>query len=95
MAVLHLGDNGYGTTIRSEIESRTGRSVARGAVYITLDRLEEKGLLTSKLSAGTEVRGGRPRRLFHVTAAGINAVKHSMRQLVRMHRGLESLLGEL
>jgi DNA-binding PadR family transcriptional regulator len=95
MAVLHLGEAAYGSTIRDEIERRTGRAVTRGAVYITLDRLEEKGLLASKPGDSVPSRGGRPRRLFHVTAPGVRSVKHAVAMLTRMHKGLEPLLGDL
>jgi DNA-binding PadR family transcriptional regulator len=95
MATLHLGQGAYGSAIRDEIERRSGRPVSRGSVYITLDRLEEKGLLASKLGEATASRGGRPKRLFRVTPAGIKGVKHSVAILTRMHKGLEPLLGEL
>jgi DNA-binding PadR family transcriptional regulator len=95
MAVLHLRGDAYGSSIRDEIERRSGRPISRGAVYITLDRLEEKALLTSRLAGESSSRGGRPKRLFRVTPAGITAVKHSIALLVRMHRGLEPLLGDL
>lgn len=95
MAALHLGSDAYSSAIRDEIETRTGRTVARGAVYITLDRLEDKGLIASKLGESTARRGGRPKRLFRVTAAGVKAVKHSISVLSRMHKGLEPVLGEL
>ena len=95
MAVLHLGDDAFGSSIRDEIERRSGRAVSRGAVYITLDRLEEKSLLASRLAGASSSRGGRPKRLFRVTPAGLKAVKHAIGLLVRMHKGLEPLLGEL
>jgi len=95
MAVLHLGDGAYGSAIRDEIERRAGRSVARGAVYITLDRLEEKRLLASKAGDAPEGRGGRPRRVFQVTTLGVRSVKHAVAMLTRMHKGLEPLLGDL
>jgi DNA-binding PadR family transcriptional regulator len=95
MAVLHLRDGAYGSSIRDDIEGRAGRPVSRGAVYITLDRLEEKGLLSSKLGDATPGRGGRPKRLFRVTVAGVKAIKQSVASLVRMHRGLEPILGDL
>jgi DNA-binding PadR family transcriptional regulator len=95
LAVLHLRDDAYGSSIRDDIEGRAGRPVSRGAVYITLDRLEQKGLLTSKLGGATPGRGGRPKRLFRVTAAGVKAIKQSVASLVRMHRGLEPILGDL
>jgi DNA-binding PadR family transcriptional regulator len=95
MAVLHLGRGAFGSAIRDEIERRSGRAVSRGSVYITLDRLEEKGLLTSRLGEPSANRGGRPKRLFRVSAAGVAAVRHSVEMLARMHRGLEPLLGGL
>jgi DNA-binding PadR family transcriptional regulator len=93
--VLHLGDDAYGSSIRDEIERRSGRPISRGAVYITLDRLEEKALLRSRVDGASSSRGGRPKRLFHATPAGLKAVKHSIGLLVRMHKGLEPLLGDL
>ena len=95
MAVLRLDHDAYAPAVRAEIEQRTGRGVSRGAVYITLDRLEEKGLLASKPGDSLPSRGGRPRRLFHVTALGVRSVKHAVAMLTRMHKGLESLLGDL
>jgi PadR family transcriptional regulator PadR len=96
MAVLHLGhDAAFGSAIRAELERRSGRSVSRGAVYITLERLQEKGLLASVTSEGSATRGGRSKRLFRVTATGLRAVKHSVSMLARMHKGLEPLLGDL
>ena len=95
MAVLHLGVDGYGSAIRDEIERRTGRPVSRGSVYITLERLEEKELVASKLGDATAGRGGRPKRLFRVTAPGVRAIKASVATLVKMHAGLEPLLGDL
>jgi DNA-binding PadR family transcriptional regulator len=93
LAVLHLGGDGAGTTIRDEIQRRTGRNVARGAVYVTLDRLEDKDLLASRLDAATPERGGHPRRFFSVTAAGLKQLRHSLAMLGRMRAGLESVLG--
>jgi DNA-binding PadR family transcriptional regulator len=95
MAALHLEGSAFGSAILDEIEIRTGRRVSRGSVYITLDRLEEKGLLASRLAEPSVSRGGRPKRLFRVTAAGVAAVKHSVGMLARMHKGLEPLLGRL
>ena len=60
---------------------------------ITLDRLEEKGLLTSRLAGGSDSRGGRPKRYFSATATGLKGVKHSVQMLARMQEGLEPLLG--
>ena len=97
-AVLHLTEQkqeAYGSAIRSQIESRTGRAVPRGSIYITLDRLEEKGLLASHEGRATAARGNRPKRIFKVTPPGVRAVKASVGTLIRMHRGLETVLGRL
>jgi PadR family transcriptional regulator PadR len=93
LAVLHLGEEAFGSAIRDEIQRRSRRRVSRGAVYITLDRLEEKGLLTSRLAGGSDSRGGRPKRYFSATAMGLKGVKHSVQMLARMQEGLEPLLG--
>jgi DNA-binding PadR family transcriptional regulator len=95
MAVLHLGDDAYGSGIRDEIERRSGRSAARGAVYITLERLEEKGLLASKTGGASDSRGGRPKRLFRVTTDGVKSLKRAVSLVTRMHKGLEPILGDL
>lgn len=94
LAVLHLRDDAFGSAVRDEIERRSGRAVSRGSVYITLDRLEEKGLLGSRLAEASASRGGRPKRFFRVTTAGRRGLKNSIAMLSRMHRGLEPILGE-
>jgi len=91
MAVLHLGRDANGSAVRDAIEQRTGRRVSRGSAYVTLDRLEEKGLLSSRLLDAPTVRGG-TRRLFRITAAGLKAVKHAVATLASMQKGLEPLL---
>ncbi|MBK5257059.1 MAG: helix-turn-helix transcriptional regulator, partial [Vicinamibacteria bacterium] len=75
--------------IREEIESRTSRTVARGALYVTLDRLEEKGYLKSWLADATAERGGRAKRFYEVKPAGAKALEHSWASLRRMWEGLE------
>jgi DNA-binding PadR family transcriptional regulator len=96
MAVLHLqADGAFGSAILNDIKRRSGRAASRGSVYITLDRLEDKGLLASKVSAGTAVRGGRAKRVFRLTARGTEQLKHSVTLLARMHKGLEPILGDL
>jgi len=74
LAVLRLEDKAYGVTIRQEIRVCTGRNPAPGALYNTLERLEEKGMLQSRLGDPTPQRGGRAKRLFTVTARGTQAV---------------------
>jgi DNA-binding PadR family transcriptional regulator len=92
LAVLHLGTTAYGTSIRDEIERRSGRAPSRGAVYITLDRLEDKGFLRSSLGDAVPERGGRPRRFYRVSARGLKAVRRSLDMLTRMREGLDPLL---
>ena len=96
LAVMHGGHDAHPPAIRDEIEHRTARRVSRGSVYITLDRLEEKGLLTSRFAAtSAPQRGGRPTRRFRVTSTGLAAVKRSIATLAEMRRGLEPLVGDL
>jgi DNA-binding PadR family transcriptional regulator len=95
MSVLYLGEAAYGSAIRDDIERRGGRAVSRGAVYITLERLEEKGLLTSRFDEASDRRGGRPKRTFRTTPAGVKAVKRAVSLVTSMHKGLEPILGDL
>jgi DNA-binding PadR family transcriptional regulator len=88
LAVMQLGDEAYGMTVRREIEKRTGRDVSIGAVYATLDRLEQKGLVRSKVGAPTQERGGRAKKCFAVTGAGVSAVEQTQLALKRMTAGL-------
>ena len=88
LALAHLGEDAYGVTIRREIEARTGRTVAIGAVYATLARLEEKGLVRFRVSDPQPVQGGRARKFFSLTAAGARALRHSAAMLGRMMAGL-------
>ena len=93
MAVLRCGDDAYGSAVRDEIDQRTSRRVARGAVYVTLDRLEDKSLLTSRTSESAPDRGGRPRRVYRVSAAGLRAVRQALADMASMRAGIEPLLG--
>ena len=80
LSVARLGDDAYGASIRRDLSERAGRDYSVGGIYTTLQRLEDKGLLTSTMSAPTAVRGGRAKRCFRVTAAGREAVERA-RQL--------------
>ncbi len=93
LAVLRLGDEAYGVTIRSEIAKRTGRQVAPGALYTTLDRLEEKGCLASRMGDPTPERGGRAKRFYTVTASGLKSVTTAQRAFRSLLEGL-SILGD-
>lgn len=93
-AVLRLED-GYGATIRQEIEERTPRRISAGAVYTTLDRLERRGLVTSTWGEPTAERGGKRKRHFQLTAAGREALTQSWEAIRAMARGAAPKLGEL
>jgi DNA-binding PadR family transcriptional regulator len=88
LAILRLGDDAYGVTIRAEIAECTGRDPAPGALYTTFDRLQQKGLVTSRLGDPTPQRGGRAKRFFTVTAAGIQAVANAQRSYQRLMQGI-------
>ena len=89
LALLRLEDQAYGVTVRQEIEFRTKREVSIGAVYATLDRLEAKGYVKSRLGDPTPERGGRSKRFFHVTPKGVAAVNRTHRALRSMTEGLD------
>lgn len=87
LTLEHLAPEAYGVTIRQEIERRTGRSVAIGAVYATLGRLQDKGLVRYSMSDPQPVQGGRGRKFFALTAAGQRSLRHSTTMLARMLDG--------
>jgi DNA-binding PadR family transcriptional regulator len=88
LAVVHLGDAAYGVPIRQEIETRTARDVAIGALYTSLDRLERKGYLRSAMSDPTPQRGGRSKRYFTLTPRGALVLRQSHERMTRMWEGL-------
>jgi PadR family transcriptional regulator, regulatory protein PadR len=92
LAILRLGDQAYAIPVRQEIEERTGRAVARGALYTALERLETKRCLRSRMSEPFPERGGRSRRYFTVTPAGLAAIRASRRSLMRLWQGIEGML---
>jgi PadR family transcriptional regulator PadR len=93
LALLRLGDRAYGVKVRQEIEMRTGREVSIGAIYATLDRLEAKGYVKSRMGDPTPERGGRSKRFFRVSAKGVTAVNRTQRALQRMTEGLKLVEG--
>ncbi len=93
LAILRAGENAYGVTIRAEIEACTDRDPSPGALYTTLDRLEDKGLVTSTFGEPTPQRGGRAKRYFTVTGSGMKAVARAQRSYQRLLKGL-NLPGE-
>lgn len=88
LAIAHLADRAYGVTIRQEIERRTGRQVAIGALYTALDRLERKKYVRSTMTDPTPERGGRSKRQFTIQRAGAQALQQSREYLNRMWDGL-------
>jgi DNA-binding PadR family transcriptional regulator len=89
LAILRLGESAYGVTIRSEIAECTGRDSSPGALYTTLDRLEDKGFVSSRIGDPSPQRGGRAKRYFAVTASGISAVTRAQRAYRRLLEGIQ------
>ena len=89
LALLRLGDEAYGMTVRRELEDTAKRTATLGSVYGTLDRLEEKGLVSSWRADPEPVRGGHPRRYFQVTAEGELALRRAQRMMERMWDGVD------
>jgi len=94
LAILRLEDGAYGVTIQAEIQSCGGRKTARGALYTTLDRLERKGLLSSRCGESTPARGGRAKRFYAVTEEGRERLVNAQSTFHRLLRGLDLLGGE-
>jgi DNA-binding PadR family transcriptional regulator len=88
LAVLRLGELAYAVSVREEIQQRTGRDVSRGAVYVTLDRMERKGYLRSRLGEPTRERGGKAKRLYTVAAPGMRAIRAALSDTRSMLDGL-------
>lgn len=91
LALLRIGDGAYGMIVRREIEERTGREVSLGAIYATLDRLEDKGMVGSTLGSAGRVRRGRAKRFFTVEPAGLAALRRSLDALDSMRSGVAGL----
>jgi PadR family transcriptional regulator PadR len=89
LALIHLGDRAYGRAILSEAQLRLQREITAGAVYATLDRLEQKGLISSHLGSGTPIRAGRPRRYYVVENAGVHALNESKAAMERTWLGFQ------
>lgn len=89
LAIIRLGDEAYGRAVLSEVQSRLGRSVAAGAVHATLERLERKGLVASRLGAGTPIRAGRPRRFYRVKPKALRALNEARAAVDTLWQGLD------
>ena|SRR6187401_393965 len=94
LALLRLGEDAYGVTIAQELEEQTGREVVVASVYATLERLQDRGLVTSRLGDATPERGGRAKRFFRITGSGIREVRDARRSLMNLWKGLPELKGD-
>lgn len=88
LALLRLGNDAYGMEVREEIENRTGREISYGAVYTTLDRLEQKGYVAHRLGDATPERGGRARKYFRALPEGKEALRATQQALAVMWKGV-------
>lgn len=93
IAVLRLGTNAYGVSIQEEIEEQAHRRVTFGALYTTLDRLEDKGFLSSSIGEPSKERGGRAKKYFRVEAKGMKTLEASVNSMLRMAQGTPLLEG--
>ena len=95
LAVLRLGEHqAYGSRVRDELQVRADRGVARGSLYVTIDRLVEKGMLDTRTGGATPGRGGRRRRYLSVTPAGLEALRRSRRALTNLWEGLDAVMDQ-
>jgi PadR family transcriptional regulator PadR len=94
LAVAHLGDEAYGVPVSRELEKHRRRDVSVSSVYAALDRLEGKGLISSRLGEATQERGGRAKRYFQITKEGLRAIHETRRVLTTLWRGLPELEGK-
>lgn len=94
LALLRLGDDAYGVTIANELESQTGREVVVASVYATLERLQDRGFVRASLGDATPERGGRAKRYFRITGAGMREVREARRCLMNLWKGLPEIKGE-
>jgi PadR family transcriptional regulator PadR len=89
LAIVRLRDEAYGRAILKEVQERLGRNVAAGAVHATLERIEHKGLVSSRLGSGTPIRAGRPRRYYRLQPRGARALTEARAATETLWRGLK------
>lgn len=94
LAIVRLEPDAYGMSILRELEDRAERTVSRGALYLVLERMVQKGYLDTRMGEPTSERGGRAKRFFALTDAGREALRVSGRSLLALWDGLESMLEE-
>ena len=92
LAILRLGKEAYGIPILDEVCARSGRDVSRATVYVALKRLEQKGLVASKLGDSTPERGGRAKRFFKLKPNGLKALRESREMFLSLWRDYETIL---
>ena len=92
LAILRLGADAYGIPILDEVSARSGRDVSRATVYVALKRLEQKGLVSSRLGDSTPERGGRAKRFFKLKPSGLRALRESREMFLDLWRDYESVL---
>ena len=92
LAILRLGRDAYGIPILDEVSARSGREVSRATVYVALKRLEQKGLVVSRLGDSTPERGGRAKRFFKLKPSGLKALRDSREMFLSLWRDYESVL---
>ena len=94
LALMRLGEDAYGVTIADELEKETGREVVIANVYATLERLQDRGFVSSSLGDATPERGGRAKRYFQITGACLREVRDARQSLMSLWKGLPELKGE-
>ena len=92
LAILRLGPDAYGIPVLDEVSARSRRGVSRATVYVALKRLEQKGLVSSRLGESTPERGGRAKRYYKIRPAGVKALRESRAMLLELWRDFEPLL---
>ena len=95
LALVRLGEDAYGVSMRKEIEERTGRTISAGAIYTALERLESRGFVSSRLGDPTPQRRGRPKKFYQLEAAGADALSRSYTALIEMTKGIRPKLLDL
>jgi DNA-binding PadR family transcriptional regulator len=93
LALIRSGEDAYGVPISKTLQESMGREVPLGSVYATLERLEEKGLVSSRIGEPTPERGGRAKRYFRVTARGLREVRTARGTLIKLWQGIPALEG--
>ena len=94
LTILRLGGEAYSVPMVMEMEERSGREVSQAAVYIALRRLEEKGIVSSRMESGADTESGRERRWFKVEPVGLDLLRETRRTMDRFWEGLDGVVEE-